>query len=83
MDPSAASRHCTARSESWRNRASRAPRSQATQHMTFDEVKCRGSPRISQIPWSGSRQCAIASSTWRRTMRQVDSGEASRDLVCR
>jgi hypothetical protein len=28
--------------------------------MTFDEVKCWGSPRTSQIPRSGSRQAAIA-----------------------
>ena len=38
-------------------RARRAPRSAATQHITFDEVKCFGSPRTSQIPRSGRRQC--------------------------
>ena len=31
-----------------------APRSTATQHITFDATKCFGSPRISQMPWSGS-----------------------------
>ncbi len=31
-----------------------APRSTATQHITFDATKCCGSPRISQMPWSGS-----------------------------
>ncbi len=43
---------------SWasRSRASRAPRSHATQHMTFDETKCFGSPRTSHMPRSGSRQ---------------------------
>ena len=30
---------------------------------TFDEVKCWGSPRTSQMPRSGSRQCSIACST--------------------
>ena len=44
-----------ARSSS-RRRARRAPRSAATQHMTFEEVKCFGSPRTSQMPRSGSRQ---------------------------
>ena len=45
------------RSASSRSRASRAPRSHATQHMIFDDVKCCGSPRTSQMPRSGSRQC--------------------------
>ena len=47
------------RSSSSRSRASRAPRSAATQHMTFDDVKCCGSPRTSQMPRSGSRQCSM------------------------
>ena len=34
-----------------------------TQHMSFDDVKCFGSPRTSQIPRSGSGQSAIAAST--------------------
>ena len=34
-----------------------------TQHITLDAVKCLGSPRTSQIPWSGSRQCSRAAST--------------------
>ena len=37
--------------------------------MSFDEVKCRVSPRTSQMPWSGSRQCAAACSTWREQDR--------------
>ena len=49
-----------------RMRARRAPRSAATQHITFDEVKCFGSPRTSQMPRSGSRQCSSAPSTCRR-----------------
>ena len=35
----------------------------ATQHRTFEAVKYSGSPRISQMPWSGSPACAIAAST--------------------
>ena len=31
--------------------------------MTFDATKCFGSPRISQMPWSGSGHFAIAVST--------------------
>ena len=31
--------------------------------MIFDDVKCLGSPRTSQMPRSGSRQCVIACST--------------------
>ncbi|WP_207543163.1 hypothetical protein, partial [Mycolicibacter heraklionensis] len=31
-------------------------RSSATQHMSLEYKKCRGSPRISQMPWSGSPQ---------------------------
>ena len=60
---SASSCQRSPRSWSSRRRARRAPRSQATQHMTFEEVKCCGSPRTSQIPRSGSRQAAIAWST--------------------
>ncbi|SBW17460.1 hypothetical protein FDG2_0227 [Candidatus Protofrankia californiensis] len=37
--------------------------SAATQHITFDEVKCRSSPHTSQMPQSGSRQCSAAVST--------------------
>src|SRR5207245_5223410 len=37
-----------ARSRSPCSSARRAPRSHATQHMSFDEVKCWGSPRTSQ-----------------------------------
>ena len=52
-------------------RASRAPRSSATQHMNLLEVKCCGSPRTSQMPRSGSSQCSAAASTWRlRTGQQ-------------
>ena len=41
----------------------RDPRSTATQHMTFDATKCFGSPRISQMPWSGSANRSMAWST--------------------
>ena len=41
----------------------RNPRSTATQHMTFDATKCFGSPRISQMPWSGSANRSMAWST--------------------
>ena len=51
--------------------------------MTFDEVKCCGSPRTSQIPRSGSRQCLIASSTWLFSTGHSASGICSRDLACR
>ena len=54
---SAAACQRSAWSCSSRMRARRAPRSHATQHMTFEDVKCLGSPRTSQIPRSGSRQC--------------------------
>lgn len=37
--------------------ASRAPRPTATQHMIFEDEKCLGAPRTSQMPASGSRQC--------------------------
>ena len=51
--------------------ASLAPRSHATQHMIFEDVKCCDSPRISQIPWSGSVQRAIARSTCSASPFQV------------
>ena len=38
--------------------AARTARSTAAQAITFECVKCRGSPRTSQIPRSGSRQCS-------------------------
>ena len=57
-----------------RSRASRAPRSQASQQKTFDEVKCLGSPRTSQMPRSRSRQCSIACSTWRTRIGHELSG---------
>ncbi len=63
--------------------ASRAPRSQATQHMTFDDVKCFGSPRTSQMPRSGWPQWAMASSTCFSMIGQIRSGRWSRDFVCR
>ena len=50
-------------SSSPRSSARSAPRAAATQHITLDAVKCLGSPRTSQIPWSGSRQCSSAAST--------------------
>ena len=70
-------------SSSSRISASRAPRSAATQHMSFEEVKCLGSPRISQIPRSGSRHFSIAVSTCFFSIGQMRSGRWSRDLVCR
>ena len=54
--PGRRSTTASARARSPRSAASRAPRSAATQHMTFENVKCCGSPRTSQIPRSGSRQ---------------------------
>ena len=60
---SAPARHRLARSSSPRSAARSAPREAATQHMTLDAVKCLGSPRTSQIPWSGSCQCSRAAST--------------------
>ena len=57
---SAADCQRAANSSSSRISASRAPRSAATQHISFDEVKCLGSPRTSQMPRSGSRQFSIA-----------------------
>ena len=51
--------------------------------MTFDEVKCFGSPRTSQMPRSGSCQLAIAPSTSRSSIGQKRSGISSRDFVCR
>ena len=46
-----------------RSSARSAPREAATQHITLDAVKCIGSPRTSQIPWSGSCQRCRAAST--------------------
>ena len=60
---SAPARHRLARLSSPRSSARSAPRAAATQHITLDAVKCFGSPRTSQIPWSGSRQCSRAAST--------------------
>ena len=80
---SAEARHAVARSQSSRISASRAPRSSATQHMSLEEVKCRGSPRTSQIPRSGLRQFASAASTWWTSSGQTLSGIWSRDFVCR
>ena len=65
-----------------RRRASRAPRSAATQHMSFDDVKCFGSPRTSHIPRSGSRQCARAASTWRVEDRPQSARRAGRSTSC-
>ena len=56
----AASSHSLALPSSPVTRASLAPRSTATQHMILEEVKCFSSPRTSQIPASGSRQCLSA-----------------------
>jgi hypothetical protein len=58
-------------------------RSAATQHIIFEEVKCPGSPRTSQIPRSGSRQRSSARSTCWRAIFQTRSSSRSRDLVCR
>ena len=62
---SAAACQPSALGRSPRMRARRAPRSAASQHKTFEAVKCLAARRTSQIPRSGSRQCASASSTWR------------------
>jgi hypothetical protein len=54
--------------------ASLIARSSATQHITFEYRKCRGSPRTSQMPWSGSRQrCAAASASAIRNARVSSS----------
>ena len=64
-----------------------APRSTATQHITFDATKCCGSPRISQMPWSGSGRVSMAWSTsagdarprrWRRSGRRCRWCDADR-----
>ncbi len=78
----AAFHQASVRSRSPRSAASRAPRSAATQHMTLENVKCWGSPRISQMPRSGSRQHLSAISTAWTTMRQDRSLSVSRDRVC-
>ena len=62
-------------SSSPRISASRAPRSAATQHISFDEVKCFGSPRISQMPRSGSRHFFSIVSTWCFTIGQTRSSQ--------
>jgi hypothetical protein len=80
---SAAACQRSALDSSSRRRASRAPRSAATQHISFDDVKCLGSPRTSQMPRSGSRQAASAASTWRFRIGHIRSGRWSRDFTCR
>ena len=55
----------------------------ATQHITFEEVKCCGSPRTSQIPRSGSCQCDSADSTSWSTMTHARCGMLSAKRVCR
>jgi hypothetical protein len=50
--------------------ASFAARSRATQHITFEETKCRGSPRASQMPWSGSLHKRTAHSACDSTIGQ-------------
>ena len=44
--------------------------------MTFEDVKCLGSPRTSQMPRSGSRQCVIAFSTCLHEDRPEAVGQA-------
>ncbi len=44
--------------------------------MSLEETKCLGSPRTSQIPRSGSRQCSIAISTCRHERRPHAVGKA-------
>ena len=53
----------------WRARA--IARSSATQHISLEYRKSRGSPRISQIPWSFSRQRAAAVSAAAARNRRV------------
>ena len=55
-------------SPSPRMSASFAARSIATQHISFEDTYCRGAPRASQMPWSGSRQTRIAHSAWASTI---------------
>ena len=74
---SATGSHSAARSVSPRSRASLTPRSSATQHITFEAVKCLGSPRTSQIPRSGSRHSVAAWST-----RPAISFHASGGIIC-
>ena len=40
----------------------------ATQHINFDETYCWGSPRASQMPWSGRRQTSVAHLAWDSTI---------------
>ena len=55
----------------------------ATQHITFDDVKCCGSPRTSQMPRSGSRQCFDRLLDLAFQHRPQRSEIWSRDLACR
>ncbi len=68
----AAARQCSASFSSPLASASLAPRSAATQHITLDAVKCRGSPRISQMPRSGSGQISSAfSASWQMFFQAI------------
>ena len=78
---SATARHFCSSASSPRRWARRAPRSSATQQNSFDEVKCFGSPRTSQMPRSGSFQCWIAFSTCATTIGHTRSGRRSRDFA--
>jgi hypothetical protein len=80
---SATARHFSWSASSPRPPARRAPRSSATQQNIFEEVKCLGSPRTSQMPRSGSCQCSIAFSICATTIGQTRSDRRSRDFAFR
>ncbi len=59
--------HASTRSEASRRSARATARSSATQHISLEYRKSRGSPRTSQIPWSFSCQrWAAVSASWTR-----------------
>src|SRR3954451_14341923 len=61
--------------------AKRTPRSKATQHSALECTKCRGSPRHSHRPRSGSHQVAAARSTSVLRKRHASSSGGFTALV--
>ena len=62
--------HASTRSEASRGSARATARSRATQHISLEYKKSRGSPRTSQIPWSFSCQRrAAVSASWTKNRR--------------
>ena len=61
--------HDSTRSEASRRSAKATARSRATQHISLEYKKSRGSPRTSQIPWSFScHRRAAVSASWTRKL---------------